>query len=219
MKRKKLERPGSKRKRRWAEVGGEGLMAALNHLTTSRSGFINAASGHGSLHNCPPPPPPPTIHPPPHPSARRTPPHAASHGSTCGRELLFASVSGQFAERGAAPSSTICWRDTGVIKLGGVKWLLWVWKLASFLQNKVKMGWQRCFIFSQTVQAHATGLGMIPDRLHSSLQSIDKTPGLSLHTLLTSPTPPDSAANNTQDTNSHSKTNRTGNTDLLWRHN
>lgn len=163
--------------------------------------------------------PPPTIHPPPHPSARRTPPHAASHGSTCGRELLFASVSGQFAERGAAPSSTICWRDTGVIKLGGVKWLLWVWKLASFLQNKVKMGWQRCFIFSQTVQAHATGLGMIPDRLHSSLQSIDNTPGLSLHTLLTSPTPPDSAANNTQDTNSHSKTNRTGNTDLLWRHN
>lgn len=32
---------------------------------------------------------------------------------------------------------------------------------------------------------------MIPDRLHSSLQSIDKTPGLSLHTLLTfSPPPP-----------------------------
>lgn len=62
------------------------------------------------------------------------------------------------------------------------------------------------------VYAYATGFGMITDRLQNSLQSIDKTPGLSLHTLDFLPL---SAAHNIEDTNNHSKTNRTRNTDLL----
>lgn len=132
--------------------------------------------------------PPPTHH-PPHPSTRRTPPHAASHGSTCGRELLFASVSGQFVEGVEGASSKFNYLLTWH-RGNKVWWCQMVWKLASFIQNKVKMGWQRGFLFSQTVHAYAKGLGMIPDRLHSSLQSIDKTPGLSLHTLLTFSPPP-----------------------------
>lgn len=66
----------------------------LNHLTSSRSGFINPVSGCASLHSCLPlslPPFSPLLR---SLQRRRTRPHVAlgSRGSTCGRAAFWFSV-------------------------------------------------------------------------------------------------------------------------------